>query len=159
MPTKSKKSQNTFLKLAVGSLISFALFLNFRPKTILNQTPINSSRLANSEYAGLAKLLEAQSMHETGNYTSPVFKNLNNLFGMKIPVIRHRVNYGNNGTYSAYTDLDQSIEDQILYLRHVGFPTKIDGPEQFVRELKLRRYFTDDESAYLKGVKFFYNKL
>lgn len=47
------------------------------------ETIVYQTALANGMPDKLAKLITAQSKHESGNYTSPVFKANTNLFGYK----------------------------------------------------------------------------
>ena len=44
----------------------------------------------------LARYITAQAAHETGNFTSKIFKENNNLFGMKKPAVRKTYAIGEN---------------------------------------------------------------
>lgn len=99
--------------------------------------------------------------HETEDYASELFVNANNAFGFKVPP---RPSY-RNGTYkigqnvySSYASLDSSIADIIRYFDFVNFPTQVKDVEHFVRELRVRNYFTDRVSNYTRGVKYFLEK-
>lgn len=58
----------------------------------------------------------AQAVLESGNFTSNLFKNHNNLFGMKLPKIRETVAVGKvkNG-YAKYNSWNESIYDYFLW--------------------------------------------
>lgn len=61
------------------------------------------------------EVLVAQAKLETGNYTSKVFKENNNLFGMK--KVRVRINFqnGENNGYGTYFNWQLSIIDRIFW--------------------------------------------
>jgi hypothetical protein len=115
-------------------------------------TPINSRALANSKFAGLKEYIEAMARHETGNYTSDLYKRANNLFGMRVPTKRPFERSGVTNNYSSYCCNEQSIRDFILYLDFVKFPTEVKDDWQFVNELKKRSYFEDNIINYYRGV-------
>lgn len=63
------------------------------------------------------EIVFAQAILETGNFTSSVFKNNNNLFGMKMPGKRPTVakKPKKKGGYAVYDNWQQSVEDYKLY--------------------------------------------
>lgn len=107
----------------------------------------------------LAKCITAQALHETGNLKSKLFKENNNLFGMKQPVKRFTLSRGEKNNYASFGNYEESIIDYNLYwLYQIGKIKNIDTIENFVHMLKKASYFEATEAAYLKGVKYFYNK-
>lgn len=62
----------------------------------------------------------AQAVLESGNFTSNLFKNHNNLFGMKLPKIRETVAIGRvkNG-YAKYNSWSESIYDYFLWQNYM----------------------------------------
>ena len=56
-----------------------------------------------------------QSLLETGNYTSTICKENNNLFGMKLAKIRNTTAIGENRNHAKYTHWIESIKDYKLY--------------------------------------------
>ena len=124
-----------------------------------------------SEYILYRNILLAQAMHETGNFTSNIYKTHNNMFGMKTPSIRMFV--GKPGTiredsgsapYAMYDSPCQSVEDMVWYLRHMKIFPQI-TPEDvtdfnkmsqhatvYLSELKRRGYWTGDETQYRQAV-------
>jgi hypothetical protein len=116
-----------------------------------------------SKYRDLIPYLEAQAKLETANYTSNVYKKLNNLFGMKMPKERPTTATASNiiaegRPYAKYENNDSSIKDMILYLDYVGFPHSVPNAEAFVRELFKRSYFGSGQlfeyHNYLKNIKY-----
>ncbi len=65
----------------------------------------------------------AQSQLETSNYTSPIFKENRNLFGMKIATKRPTTNKGEENGHAYYDNWRESVVDyaflQAAYLRDV----------------------------------------
>lgn len=57
----------------------------------------------------------AQSMLETGNFTSDIFKENNNLFGMKHPSVRSTVSKGPNRGHASYNNWQDSVKDYKLW--------------------------------------------
>jgi len=57
----------------------------------------------------------AQSMIETGYYTSPIFKENNNLFGMKEAVVRITTCTGTNNGHAVYKNWMDSVYDRAFY--------------------------------------------
>jgi len=62
----------------------------------------------------------AQAVLESGNFKSNLFKNHNNLFGMKLPKIRETVATGmvKNG-YAKYDSWSESIYDYFLWQNYI----------------------------------------
>lgn len=100
-------------------------------------------------------MLIAQAKHETGNFTSNLFKQANNAFGMKVPSIRNWLGNGSitlgNETFSTYKDVSTSGRDMLEYLRNMGYKTSY-TPQQYVFALKSKGYFTDSYTNYLNGL-------
>jgi Mannosyl-glycoprotein endo-beta-N-acetylglucosaminidase len=101
----------------------------------------------------LAVLATAQSGHETGGWTSHVYKTDNNAFG-----------YGYTGTsYKQYPSVEASADDLADYLarreNEGSFPAlgTITDPGQYAMLLKSAGYYTDSESNYQAGIMNYIN--
>jgi uncharacterized FlgJ-related protein len=57
----------------------------------------------------------AQAKIETGNFTSRIFIENNNMFGMKLPERRRTTAIGENRNHAEYTDWIQSIKDYKIW--------------------------------------------
>ena len=109
---------------------------------VLDRTPYNLMK----------PLIIAQSKVESANYTSDLFLRSNNAFGMKNAVARTQLGKPEPGTdYRKYSSLDESINDFVLYLNAVNFPTVFDV-NTYVRELKKRNYFESSQSDYINAM-------
>lgn len=100
----------------------------------------------------------AQARHETGNFTSTVFKANKNLFGMKNgSVISPGEMIGtvapDGGTYAKYRTQFDSVADLLRWFEWKKFPVKVSGVEQYASELKSRGYYGDSLANYTNGLK------
>lgn len=115
-----------------------------------------------------AKIIVAQAMHESDNFTSPLFKATFNCVGMKMPKVRphphilkpsDRVMKKEGSTpYAAYSSVENCIKDLIDW--HTYNKTdwsKIITPEYYANYMKKRGYYGDPESVYSKALATFYN--
>jgi len=153
----SKKSGFGVRGLVLLGLGLLLLSSRFRSRF---SSPENQIRkvFESSKYRGLTDYVIAQAKHETANFTSNIFKNANNAFGMGVPSIRPFDRQGvftaQDGTkYSSYSSPSQSARDYILYLDNFNFPVSFTSPELFVLRLQSQGYFTDSYSNYLNGLK------
>lgn len=112
-----------------------------------------------------AKIVVSQAIHESGNFSSNVFKTANNAFGMKYPSRRPRkyikgksniVMRSEGATpYAEYTSPEQSVKDLILGW-HAYNKTKwenITSPAQYANYLKSKGYYGDDVSNYVRSTE------
>lgn len=52
-----------------------------------------------------------------------------------------------------YRNDTQSIQDLLLWMDYTKFPKRVANAAAYVRQLKIRGYFTSSESDYLKGLE------
>ena len=104
-----------------------------------------------------AKILTSQAAHETGNFTSAIFLNNNNLFGMKLPNSRQTTAIGQKDGFAYFENLEDSINDLIIYLKSQSI-VKFSTVDNYVNQIKERNYFVEDLEQYKKSVKQFYNQ-
>ena len=97
--------------------------------------------------------LVAQSMLETGDFTSNIFYKNNNLFGMKFPTKRPTTAKYENLGYAYYASLEDSIKDLILWMQYVNFPGDLTAVGEYVSALAKKKYFEADEFLYEQGVQ------
>jgi hypothetical protein len=102
------------------------------------------------------RFLRAVAMHETGKYTSSLFKNANNAFGMRPNQKRTKwYNAVTSGNYASYETYDDSISDVVEWMKIYagGVPKTVDG----VDLMKQKGYFEDTLSNYKNAVTYFFN--
>ena len=118
-----------------------------------------------------AKLVVAQARHETGNYTSNIFKLNNNLFGMKY-VKQPLATQGSASPrsegdfYARYKSVGDSVKDLIdrnyILTRGGVTPEKLKNATDsldFATKLKARGYYGDTISNYANGLKSALNRI
>ena len=112
--------------------------------------------LDNGFYPDTAKIITAQAAHETGNFTSSIFRYNNNCFGMKLPKTRKTLATGESRGHAVYNSVFDSVGDFWLWYQYVNLPHYWKDIETYIGALKMKGYFEDSQDNYLKGVKRFY---
>jgi hypothetical protein len=98
-------------------------------------------------------IVMAQSILETGHWKSQVFKENNNLFGMKQATIRINTAKGTNLNHAYYDDWYQSVYDYAFY--SCRYLSNIDTEEEYY--LYLGQNYAED-SNYINSLKNVINK-
>ena len=116
----------------------------------------------------LARLVVAQSKHESGNYTSNLFKSYNNAFGYSYSGSVYQVAAGSkadNGLpIAAYNNVEDSTKEIVDYIyrrrREGKFPSldQITTPEHYASLLKSVAYYGDAQSNYTAALKRFFSE-
>lgn len=108
----------------------------------------------------MAKMIVAQSRHETGNYTSKLFQDWNNPWGMMHPLKRTTASAGANPSgFATYENLDDAARDYVYYLQALGYNQSYPDVRAFVSELKKKGYFEDNLTTYMSSVNSIYKSL
>ena len=105
----------------------------------------------------MARFITAQAAHETGNFNSTIFKENNNLFGMKLPAIRQTTATGEKRGHATYNTIEDSIKDFKIYYEVRKYLFNYSSIDTYVKDLKAKNYFEASEQDYKEGVKHFYN--
>lgn len=100
----------------------------------------------------IAKYITAQAAHESANFTSFIYKNNNNCFGMKY--VGQKLATEKNG-YANYKTIEDCIADYKGYFQRRSFGT-FDKVSTFVESLKAVNYFEAPVEEYKAGVTYFY---
>jgi hypothetical protein len=166
---KMKPQTKKAIALTVVALfVSILLFAKNKIQpviTSITKTPakrIYDTLIAQGLSATLAKLVVAQTKHETANYTSNVYKTLNNIGGYKYVGQKIAINgtgspEGNN--YAKYKSIEDSAIDLAgWYKRRATTFNAIKGGDiqAYCNALKTYEYYTNPVSEYLQGMKRFY---
>jgi len=141
------------LAFAIGLLMLFRQFLITSRR---KEKPLAAiSRILREQGLDppMVRLLQAQAIHETGNFTSRLFLENNNVFGMKIPSIRKTLNVA-PGTeiFSQFVSIGDSVKDMLFYLDHFSIPLNQDDPFLYAQVLKDKNYYEDPVEIYFKGL-------
>ena len=88
------------------------------------------------------KILTAQAMHETGNFTSRLYLEQNNLFGMGHPIIRETTSLGDVRGFANYATLEDSVTDMLLWLTEFNLKPTYTDSKDYVKDIRQNGYFT-----------------
>jgi Muramidase (flagellum-specific) len=91
----------------------------------------------------------AQAVLETGNFTSRIFRENNNLFGMKLAKVRPTVATGEQYRHATYCHWQDSVNDYLLW-QQMWQKTPIDTEHHYYSLLD--RLYAEDQD-YVKIVK------
>lgn len=111
--------------------------------------------VARSKYRKLTRYIVAQAKHETGNYTSLLYKKANSLFGIKTFKGATAYPSKEGGYYRVYPNLSESARDLIAWYDRNKMPTEVKDVNEFAGALKIRGYFTDKLDNYIGGLNRF----
>lgn len=145
------------LLLLVVPLLSLLLIGNRRKKMItLNPESGEIYRLLLSAgfNSPFSKWILALSAHETGNFTSWIYKKNFNAFGIKYQ--GQVTALGEKNGHAYYNSYQDSVNDFKRLYKSYGI-VSVAKLESWVSYLKEMGYYTAPESEYFKGVNFFYN--
>lgn len=157
-------------KLLIGLSVGFVLFLI--PRIVKAKSRLKILNDNNPQDKSIIELLSgagydpyywvAVARWETGNYTSNVFKKLNNMFGMKFAQVRAKA----PGTkldilsgYAKYPTYQDSVLDLIAYLDYFDYPKTFDRLYDQVFTMKSKDYFEDTLDHYYQGVKHVWDQI
>jgi uncharacterized FlgJ-related protein len=100
----------------------------------------------------------AVSQFETGNFTSHLFLNHNNFFGMKFPRKRETTAaYAiPPNDFAHYNSQADSVDDLLLYLREWNYPSDFSSIDSLIEFMKSKGYFEEPLTYYLTGVQTYY---
>lgn len=110
----------------------------------------------------VSRLIVAQARHETGNYSSNVFKSCNNLYGYKFVNGKWQLSSCSNspegGKYAKYSTIADSVNELIDWLQRREKEGKLDTSKifttgQYALALKNSNYYTDSIRNYQNGLE------
>jgi len=142
------------LVLAVATIVGFSS----SPRAVLKDLTPEEKIIVVREYNGFTQkaliekikslnfkfpyIILAQSYQETGHYSSTIFRENNNLFGMKEAVLRTNLAKGTNRGHAYYDTWQDSLIDYALYSATYLSDIKTEG-EYFEY---LRQNYAEDKS-------------
>lgn len=104
-------------------------------------------------------MITAVAMHETGNFSSSVFANNNNLFGMRHPKERETLSKGDVIGYAKFDSLQDSVKDLRLWFEYNKLDHSYLKLSDLITTMKSKGYFEASYTKYLSAVQKHYNKL
>lgn len=136
---------------------------NYEPEPDKEQRIINHYKIIRANLPAaisddVAKMITAQAMHETGIFTSRLYKEQNNLFGMKHPEIRETLSLERRNGFATFASLDDSVKDLLLYYNEFKLnPSNWKEVHTMVKEIKNKGYFEELFLPYFNAVRTHYN--
>lgn len=151
----------TFIGLGLVSFSSGVVYLKSNPQSFDWESEIviinpNQKEFSEENLVELMKqwnikfphIVLAQSMLETNNYKSSIFKENHNLFGMKEAKRRVTVSKGTNRNHAYYNNWIESLLDYGFYQSH--YLNEIRTEQQYFNYLS--QYYAED-SNYITKIK------
>lgn len=155
----SSKKSRTGVVISLLSLFGLAMLLFYMVfrRNLISGNPKQriTSLLKKAGYSdNVAKWWAAVSAFETADWTSDLFKESNNLFGMKQPNKRATTSAGpTKSGFASFRSIEDSIQDLLLYLDDFNYPKDTTGLLAFIGEMKDNGYFEERFDTYYDGVK------
>lgn len=108
--------------------------------------------------ADTARMIVAQAVHETGNFTSELFVKGNNAFGMKLPRRRNTlaVDRGlrvEGDPAASFNTIEDSVDDLLVWLDFNSLPLNYGNLDDYIAAIRRKGYFTDTYIRYLTAVR------
>lgn len=98
-------------------------------------------------------IILAQAIHESDNFTSYVFENTWNPFGMRLARVRPTTRSGEFKNYSKYESLEDATIDYFYYMTYCNLPLDETNVYRYVTLLKKKAYYEDDFRNYYRAVR------
>lgn len=150
----------------LGLLVVLLIFLLTRKKkpkpkpgsiTVKDADPRLSAglnkHLSGTPYAGYINFWLAISKMETAAWTSNLFINQNNPWGMKQPRVRNTTAIPGLRTWALYASIDDAAKDILLWMKARKFPEGASDLYSFVQAMKQVGYFEEPIEQYYNLVK------
>lgn len=116
--------------------------------------------IQNSEYSQLLPYLKLQAKVESANYTSKLFREYNNAFGMGCVRQRKTTQVGctdpvfdGGQSKGIYRNVNESIKDQLLWLRARKFPLSVGSLSDFAYMMRKKGFYTTSQENYEKALR------
>lgn len=149
-----------FLLLLLALLFQLLRILTRRKKMTTKSNKVEQLRAALIK-AGFKKetaaLIVAQAAHESANFTSVLYTEYNNPFGMKQPLVRKTTSKATFRGYAVFESIEAAAVDMLLWFKARKMPLTFTSTENYIDVLITKQYFEAGKAEYLNGVNYFYN--
>lgn len=160
-PTSSKSSGGfrtvlvIFLSLLLPGGLLYLLWVKILRNVILAIVfrKMLKAKLKKAGYSDrMSDLVYAQARHETGDFTSRLYREQNNPWGMGCVAKRPTTQSACQNGYGSYKDLADAADDFVLYLNYFNYLPDYSTTHAYVQALAMHGYFTDSPVTYEKGL-------
>jgi uncharacterized FlgJ-related protein len=147
--------------LGLASLVSLAAVYFRQLKTKMSPTKKNSiNKNASDLYFLLiekgfnyqqARYITAQAGFETAGFTSKIYKQNNNCFGMKLALVRQTTALGERYGHAYYESVASCVEDFKIYYKNFKYLSIYSSLKAYIEAIKKNGYFTSELTEYING--------
>lgn len=168
---QTQSQKNGFTPLNIGLMLLSGLLIWLALSLIMSRKTRSQKKMITQLFeiftlklglpAEAARTFISQAAHETGYFSSNVFKNANNLFGIKAhsrKIQGKKENTDYNG-YAVYENIEASCRDAVDLARRRNTIKAAGSVYTFVVALKETRYFEASVTEYLNGILAAHKKL
>lgn len=162
----SRYGSNGSLMLVIGLLIlSIIALIPFLLNLLLPTKQLILATLKRRGYSDrMASYWVAVSQFETANWTSKLYTNSNNLFGMMF-VNNKRPNHqsgevqASEGMFATFRSRADSVKDLADYMDYMKYPKDFETLLDLIQFMAKKNYFyAPNLEAYYEGVRRYYNQ-
>lgn len=105
----------------------------------------------------MIQILLAQAKLESGNFKNNLTRKWNNVFAMlhsgSDPYSQGNWGFAEQRSgYAVYSSIEESVSARIWYSRKWSYPMDSVSPEEYVRHMKRKGYFTASEHEYIAAI-------
>jgi hypothetical protein len=103
-----------------------------------------------------ARYIVAQAGHETADFTSQIYKENHNPFGMKFAHVRKTTALGEKYGHARYSSVESAVDDFKFYWDNWRYLSVYSSMEAYITAIKNNKYFEAPYLLYLAACKKFY---
>lgn len=104
------------------------------------------------KYRKLRPYIIAQARWETDDFSSRLWTQQNNAFGMKQPRLRATTSIGERNGYASYACVNGSLQDLFLWFEYNWMSPELPSVYDYVLYLAVHGYFEDSIENYTTGL-------
>jgi len=149
------------LLLSLAALVAFWKSINHRKKMTMKNDiykTIYAFMIENGIPVRFSQILVAQAAHETSNFTSRIYIENHNLFGMKLAKKRKTLAIGERYGHAIFRNIEDSVLDLIIYFTFTNIDKNYIDSDSYIETLKNKGYFEATLREYQKGTEYFLNR-
>jgi len=164
---KSSGNLLTYL-LGLASLVLLAVLFFRQLKTKMSLTKKSSiNKDATDLYFLLiekgfnyqqARYITAQAGFETAGFTSKIYKQNNNCFGMKLALVRQTTAIGEKYGHAVYKSVESGVEDFKIYYENFKYLPLYGSLKTYIEAIKKNGYFESGLTDYINGTARYLNE-
>lgn len=153
--SRSRSGSNTVLLFVVGALA--LLLLSLKKGSTSGSQAIAKVLTAKGYSPRVVKWWTAISNFETAKWTSRLYREAHNLFGMKQPLSRQTTSLGpfvlEGVNWASFSDDESSVSDLVLYMENFNYPKDFSDLYIMIAFMKSKGYFQESIEDYFIGVE------